>query len=208
MIGGGPAQSQKLVMVDWKSEIGVRVDPTRFSCLDLDPARTIALPISGNAIAQIVLRMRGTRGKDAYVATDPANRRVVLHHRFRWTPRDHWKEFMASVAEENGDELDVVEVFTSSLFVKRSKKLFTVFVVSHKCQSGTWTDVTLSGTDVAHGIFRASNNEIVEMEKGKSCCWVCKKENCVLRCGRCRRVFYCGVKCQKKHWSEHKHHCV
>ena len=116
---------------------------------------------------------------------------------------------MASVAEENGDELEEVEVFTSSLFVKRSKNLCTVFVISHKCQSGTWTDVTLSATQIGQNVISmVSNNDIIEMDERKSCCWVCKKQNCVLRCGRCRRVFYCGVKCQKKDWSQHKKHCV
>lgn len=38
-------------------------------------------------------------------------------------------------------------------------------------------------------------------------CKVCGKED-AKRCGKCHRVFYCSVKCQKKDWKSHKETCI
>ena len=49
--------------------------------------------------------------------------------------------------------------------------------------------------------------------KARLCCGNCKKkrsyDNKFLRCGRCRKVYYCDRNCQKLHWKKgHKHRCV
>lgn len=32
-------------------------------------------------------------------------------------------------------------------------------------------------------------------------------EECIQKCGRCKRVYYCSVDCQKAHWKTHKETC-
>ncbi|KAI9004961.1 Glyoxalase/Bleomycin resistance protein/Dihydroxybiphenyl dioxygenase [Hyaloraphidium curvatum] len=39
-------------------------------------------------------------------------------------------------------------------------------------------------------------------------CTSCSKPDAGLRCSRCRKTRYCDAECQRKHWPEHKKHCV
>ena len=42
---------------------------------------------------------------------------------------------------------------------------------------------------------------------GSHCCYHCGTADAKLRCGGCRRAWYCGKACQKKHWKHHKAAC-
>jgi hypothetical protein len=39
------------------------------------------------------------------------------------------------------------------------------------------------------------------------CCVICRKETSLNKCSQCKKVKYCGVACQKRGWSRHKHYC-
>ncbi len=30
----------------------------------------------------------------------------------------------------------------------------------------------------------------------------------ILRCSQCKKVYYCNIECQKKHWKQHKKKCL
>lgn len=46
------------------------------------------------------------------------------------------------------------------------------------------------------------------LQDERSCCASCNsKPPKLLRCGRCRSVFYCSLKCQHAHWKTHKSVC-
>lgn len=60
----------------------------------------------------------------------------------------------------------------------------------------------------------AYNNSIVskestdaEAEAAKECAY-CGKQNCTDRCGKCQKVYYCSVECQKNDWQKHKQVCA
>ncbi len=39
-------------------------------------------------------------------------------------------------------------------------------------------------------------------------CKVCKTRSYKMsQCSRCKKVYYCNIKCQKKHWKHHKKKC-
>lgn len=38
-------------------------------------------------------------------------------------------------------------------------------------------------------------------------CAKCSTEHCEKKCSRCKKVFYCSVACQKKHWAAHQTDC-
>lgn len=38
-------------------------------------------------------------------------------------------------------------------------------------------------------------------------CGFCKKNNVTQKCSKCKKMYYCGVECQKKHWKYHKKNC-
>eukprot|EP00618_Florenciella_parvula_P006198 CAMPEP_0119473138 /NCGR_PEP_ID=MMETSP1344-20130328/4910_1 /TAXON_ID=236787 /ORGANISM="Florenciella parvula, Strain CCMP2471" /LENGTH=112 /DNA_ID=CAMNT_0007506193 /DNA_START=790 /DNA_END=1124 /DNA_ORIENTATION=+ len=42
---------------------------------------------------------------------------------------------------------------------------------------------------------------------GSHCCYHCGTADAKLRCVGCRRAWYCGKACQKKHWKHHKAAC-
>lgn len=39
-------------------------------------------------------------------------------------------------------------------------------------------------------------------------CDACGKANARMRCGQCKKTFYCDKNCQLKHWKDHKKDCV
>lgn len=39
-------------------------------------------------------------------------------------------------------------------------------------------------------------------------CAYCLQPNCIERCSRCRKVYYCSQECQKADWKDHKTHCA
>lgn len=41
----------------------------------------------------------------------------------------------------------------------------------------------------------------------KNNCSECSKAECTLTCSSCKKVYYCGSECQKKHWKTHKQIC-
>lgn len=49
-----------------------------------------------------------------------------------------------------------------------------------------------------------SNSKILKTEKK---CAQCTTPQCKEFCGRCKKVYYCSVGCQKKHWKTHKKSC-
>lgn len=44
-------------------------------------------------------------------------------------------------------------------------------------------------------------------EDGTPSCEVCRSKESLLRCGRCKSVYYCGRLHQRKHWKKHKAVC-
>ena len=40
-----------------------------------------------------------------------------------------------------------------------------------------------------------------------TCCMICDRPNCKLKCSRCLSIFYCSKQCQKQHWKTHKPVC-
>jgi hypothetical protein len=39
-------------------------------------------------------------------------------------------------------------------------------------------------------------------------CGLCWQAADLKKCSRCKRAWYCGIACQRKHWAAHKPHCV
>lgn len=39
-------------------------------------------------------------------------------------------------------------------------------------------------------------------------CYICKKLDDLFLCSRCKLVYYCDQKCQKKDWNDHKDYCL
>lgn len=38
-------------------------------------------------------------------------------------------------------------------------------------------------------------------------CLFCDSKNCLLRCSKCKYVYFCNKECQQKSWKIHKKHC-
>jgi len=52
------------------------------------------------------------------------------------------------------------------------------------------------------------NDDDILMKYSEHVCANCNKSDDIrLRCSRCKKVWYCGVNCQKKHWKKHKKTC-
>lgn len=51
-----------------------------------------------------------------------------------------------------------------------------------------------------------STNTTEQLLSEKSCA-NCAKKSCINLCGRCKKVYYCSVECQKEHWKTHKTCC-
>lgn len=51
---------------------------------------------------------------------------------------------------------------------------------------------------------RKKSDDEIEIVK---ICPVCKTENCILQCSKCKSVYYCSDKCQKADWKNHKTKC-
>lgn len=47
----------------------------------------------------------------------------------------------------------------------------------------------------------------IKLEEETHLCAVCQKQNCETRCSKCKVVYYCSQKCQKRHWKRHKRAC-
>jgi hypothetical protein len=53
--------------------------------------------------------------------------------------------------------------------------------------------------------FNMSQQQALQLLKE---CGHCKKPNCIQKCSRCKKVYYCTKECQKSHWTEHKKVCI
>ena len=49
--------------------------------------------------------------------------------------------------------------------------------------------------------------QLVPPLKEPQCAFCHSKTEDLKRCFGCKKVFYCGKQCQKRHWKEHKPHC-
>jgi len=47
----------------------------------------------------------------------------------------------------------------------------------------------------------------VKMEYEASVCVICRVEGMKTRCGRCHKVYYCGIVHQREHWQVHRSSC-
>ena len=48
--------------------------------------------------------------------------------------------------------------------------------------------------------------QVEELDEDQDMCACCQK-SAETKCTACRKVYYCGKVCQKKHWKEHKFEC-
>lgn len=46
-----------------------------------------------------------------------------------------------------------------------------------------------------------------DTSKSLKSCGFCAKQACDKLCGKCKKIYYCSVACQKSHWAEHKLNC-
>ncbi len=52
-------------------------------------------------------------------------------------------------------------------------------------------------------------DKIQDAKRWQTKCIYCDISGCELkRCTKCKKAFYCTVKCQREHWSFHKHGCL
>jgi hypothetical protein len=57
-----------------------------------------------------------------------------------------------------------------------------------------------------HEVWESSNNKRMMMIRACSGCGL--RQFVLKKCGRCLKVSYCEVECQKKHWKTHKKTCI
>lgn len=74
----------------------------------------------------------------------------------------------------------------------------------HKC--GALTGTSLENSSGPGSDISSVRCEEESTKKTMESCAYCSKE-AHKRCSRCRQVFYCSRKCQKRHWSQHKKVC-
>lgn len=46
-----------------------------------------------------------------------------------------------------------------------------------------------------------------EINSSKKNCGNCGTDSCEKRCGKCKLIYYCSLKCQRQHWKIHKAEC-
>lgn len=85
--------------------------------------------------------------------------------------------------ESSGEMSPWIATFISPLYVE---------VITNSCKQQT--------------PFAQTNSPFYQLDA--KCCASCNVQKIPLKtCTRCRRVYYCSVSCQKKHWVIHKAHC-
>ena len=93
---------------------------------------------------------------------------------------------------------------------ENNDKTIVKLLLKHPDINATAKAVSMSNSKMEFDALYASrNNKKVNKQIKKSIkhrCYVChKKSN--LKCGRCKKYFYCNKDCQRKHWKKHKVEC-
>ncbi|RPA81046.1 hypothetical protein BJ508DRAFT_118721 [Ascobolus immersus RN42] len=75
------------------------------------------------------------------------------------------------------------------------------------------TNTTSMGKEADHSdltdiLSTMIQNIRMRPKPGPTICGFCDTPKCLVKCGRCRTVWYCGRDCQVSHWKEHKLSCA
>ena len=171
--------------------------------------RIVALPLKSETVIAIVSKMRTIHTRHAYKTFGSLNKEGLicnfeLFAKHEWIPRPEWKHELDSISLTFREIVVDVATFAMSLFVKRSRGLYKVFVIAQTHQIATWTDVRPSIPGVRPR-FGACDPDPLLPNNGT--CITCGNTPVTSRCAGCRKVFYCNTICQKQHWKKHKSLC-
>lgn len=71
---------------------------------------------------------------------------------------------------------------------------------------GHWLTTFGSGLGMSRREMEVIAHRTETTPPDKSCHW-CRRHEKTRKCGRCKRVYYCGKECQVKDWKQHKRSC-
>jgi len=171
--------------------------------------RIVALPLKSETVIAIVSKMRTIHTRHAYKTFGSLNKEGLicnfeLFAKHKWIPHPEWKLELDSISLTFQDNLDLIATFALSLFVKRSRGLYKVFVIAQTHQIATWTDVRPSISVLRPRLGACDPSPLLH---NNGTCLTCGHAPATSRCAGCRKVFYCNATCQKKNWKIHKIHC-
>lgn len=141
------------------------------------------------------------------VIIDPT-RRMANFHRFHLFPREDIEMFHYSLVRKN------MRVKLENVSNRGNYDLYNnleTFLARYE----QWTlgDPVLHPHPFIGSMFRSVRTveNLFNIQLQNQCHLCCKAYAAQMqplkRCGRCKKVFYCSVRCQKTNWSSHKPHC-
>jgi len=92
---------------------------------------------------------------------------------------------------------------------RMNKNIITIQKATEESKPVSLFDSILKTGYKEHGMDEKVMEDLKEaLDKCSNCKVLPSDDKPSLQCGRCKIIFYCSLKCQKIHWSEHKKTCT
>lgn len=106
--------------------------------------------------------------------------------------------------------MQCIEVIDQLVTVKSSRKRIVELKLGkslEKLKNCRYKEVKSIGEKLITSleIYNKENSKLIR--PSLLCCYCKIEAKKLMKCARCRKVFYCGRECQKKDWKEHKKFC-
>ena len=169
--------------------------------------RICKLNLEVNVLDKLVWLSRHIRLRSAYntqgeVGANGLYVKAIPDRKVTWQEYELWLAILTAFSKKFDCNIDWVRLTACAIFSKQAYgPPYFLFLIGS--DGAHWVDIAYSNEQSRSNFFMRAPN-LIDAQSGICVC----KTIAQLRCGICRKQFYCSATCQKHHWKAHKNVCM